>query len=399
MYNRSFRSNRHQPIRPGGPRKRYSARFAPIGRASIPVHKFIRKAVPYREEEAYVPTLAFETLPVDRRLISTIVRHGYKAPTPIQDKAIPYVLEGKDVVGIANTGTGKTAAFLIPLIDKVLKNPNERVLIVSPTRELAMQTRDELRAFTQGTPVRIALAIGGAAMFQQMQDMRRRPQFIVGTPGRLLDFIERRALDLSTVRSVVLDEVDRMLDMGFIVPMKRIMALLPKTRQTLFFSATIPPEAETLMRMFLTNPVTVSVKKQDTAEFINQDIVKVPPGAYKIDVLVNLLKKEEFKKVLVFGRTKRGVERVTVNLYQKGYRVASIHGDKPQAKRAQAVRMFKENVVSILIATDVAARGLDIEGVTHVINYDQPATYEDYIHRIGRTGRANHVGQALTFVE
>lgn len=318
--------------------------------------------------------------------------------TPIQVAAIPAVRDGKDVIGIANTGTGKTAAFLIPLVERILKDRTYRALIITPTRELALQIQDELKSFSLGMPIYNAFCIGKSSMYTQIRSLQRNPHVVIGTPGRLKDLIERKALRLSTFRMVVLDEADQMLDMGFIHDVRHIISFLSPERQSLFFSATVSPAINTLIASFVKNPVTVSVKKHETVAHIKQEVVRAKNGS-KIGTLKDLLQQDEFKKVLVFGRTKRGVDRISRELYQHGLRVGSIHGDKPQMQRQKALRMFKEDVVNILIATDVAARGLDIANVTHVINYDVPETYEDYIHRIGRTGRANHAGTAITLVE
>jgi ATP-dependent RNA helicase RhlE len=371
-------------------------RAAPVN--TIHESKFIKKAVETVEADTFVATMKFSELPIHETIKSNIVKRGYTSPTPIQEGAIAHIMAGKDVIGIANTGTGKTAAFLLPLIQKVLTDRSQRVVIIVPTRELGQQIREELRSFTQGLPVYSAICIGGASMGQQIFDLRRNPQFVIATPGRLKDLIERRVVRMDSYQTIVLDEVDRMVDMGFIHDIRFLISLLPSQRQSLFFSATISPQINTIIKSFLKNPITVSVRTRDTADNVNQDVVRVQVGENKLDILEKLLKNEGFKKVIIFGRTKHGVERLSKTLYQKGFNVAAIHGDKTQSKRQQAIRLFKDEHVSILIATDVAARGIDVPNVTHVINYDQPATYEDYVHRIGRTGRANQKGQALTFV-
>lgn len=374
------------------------------GRRNMPSNtlhesKYIKKAAEQPVEQVFVPQLAFDNLPVNDALKANIRRAGFTQPTPIQDASIMHIVEGKNLIGIANTGTGKTAAFLIPLIEKVLQQPNQRVIVLVPTRELAVQIQSQLRALTQSLRINSAVCIGGSFMRDQISDLRRNPQFVIGTPGRIKDFVNRRILNLATFNNVVLDEVDRMLDMGFIADIKYLMAQFPVQRQSLFFSATISPTIHALIQNFVPNPIMVSVKKHDTTVNVDQDIVRVEVGKQKMDVLEDLLKKEEFKKVIIFGRTKHGVERLSVNLFRKGFKVASIHGDKTQSKRNYAIRLFKDNVVSILVATDVASRGIDIADITHVINFDQPATYDDYVHRIGRTGRANKKGIALTFVD
>jgi superfamily II DNA/RNA helicase len=364
----------------------------------IDISKFVSKAEVTEEVEVYTPQHAFTDFEVLEGLKTNIVKKGYKTPSPIQDKSIPVVLTGRDVVGIANTGTGKTAAFLIPLIDKVLKNPKEQVLIMAPTRELAIQIDQEFREFSQGLKLFSVCCVGGEYIGKQLRELKYFNNFIIGTPGRLKDLIERGRINLATFNSVVLDEADRMLDMGFIGDMRYIMSLMPKARQTLFFSATLSPEIEKLIHEFLTDPVRISVKTRDTAKAVDQDIVRTE-GRDKIEVLRDLLADPEFSKVLIFVRTKRGVEKLDILLKKLGVKIASIHGDKNHSLRQRAIRMFKDNMVQALIATDVAARGLDIPNVTHVINFDLPQAYEDYIHRIGRTGRGGKKGKALTFID
>ncbi len=243
------------------------------------------------------------------------------------------------------------------------------------------------------------VCVGGASIGTQIRDLRYRNEFVIGTPGRIKDLIERKVLNLSHFKTVVLDEADRMLDMGFINDMKFMMALMPKDRHTLFFSATLSPEIERLIHEFLKDPVMISVKTQDTAKTVDQDVVRVNRGENKLDILHSMLIGPGFDKVLIFGRTKHGVEELTTLLTGRGFKVESIHGNKNQSGRQRSLKLFKEGKVQILVATDVAARGLDISDVSHVINFDIPATYEDYVHRIGRTGRAGKKGKALTFVE
>ncbi len=364
----------------------------------IDVSRFINKAIITEKIDHFVPEHSFTSFAIDERLKGNILTKGYSAPTPIQDRIIPHILRGSDVVGIANTGTGKTGAFLIPLINKVLMNPRENILIIVPTRELAVQIEEELKSLTKQMKLFSVCCIGGAPIGRQISELRYHNNFIIGTPGRLKDLIERRFLNLTGFNTVVLDEADRMLDMGFIDDMKFMMAKMPKERHTLFFSATLSKDIEKLIKDFLREPVMISVKTQETPESVEQDIIRVKPGA-KIEALHDLLNKPEFNKVLVFGRTKHGVEKLSVILAERGFKVESIHGDKNHSRRQKALSLFKDNRVQILVATDVAARGLHIEGVSHVINYDIPATYEDYVHRIGRTGRGGKKGKALTFIE
>lgn len=361
--------------------------------------KFINKAEALAPEAPYEAKHTFADFQIDERLKANIIKKGYVTPTPIQDQSIPVALTGRDIVGLAETGTGKTASFLIPLIDKVLKNPDEKVLIMAPTRELAVQIGDEFRGFVTGLGLHSITAVGGANINQQIRDLRRGGQFLIGTPGRLMDLMERGELNLSKCSNVVLDEADRMLDMGFIDSMRHILAKMNPERHTLFFSATLSNDIEKLIHEFLNDPVRVSVKKRETSKNVDQDIVRVAPGKNKFDHLAEMLQDRDFSKVLVFGRTKHGVEKLYKALKQAGFAVESIHGNKTHGQRQRSLNLFKDERVNILVATDVAARGLDIPKVTHVINFDQPNSYEDYVHRIGRTGRAGQTGKALTFVD
>ena len=364
----------------------------------INISKFINKAVVTEKTESFVPVNQFSDFNFNPGLMANIVSKGYAEPTPIQDKIISHILQGSDVMGAANTGTGKTGAFLIPLIQKVLKNPKEKVIIVVPTRELAEQINREFKSLAKGLRIYSVCCVGGASIRAQIFDLKQYNNFIIGTPGRLKDLIQRKLINLFSFSTIVLDEADRMLDMGFIVDIKFIMSLMPKNRHTLLFSATMVREVETLAREFLNNPVTISVKTGDTPENIEQDIVKVG-GAEKIAVLQELLFKVEFTKVLIFGKTKHGVENLSKKLVARGFKAESIHGNKSHPQRQRSLESFRINRIQILVATDVAARGLDIPDVSHVINYDMPNTHEDYIHRIGRTGRSNKKGMALTFID
>jgi ATP-dependent RNA helicase RhlE len=346
----------------------------------------------------YVSKNQFSDFNIDDRLKQNIKARKYVTPTPIQDEAIPPLLEGKDVVGMASTGTGKTAAFLIPLINKVLSNRSEKILIVAPTRELAVQIQEELNIFAGNLSIDSALCIGGVGFGSQINGLRRNPNFVIGTPGRLMDLAKQRKLDFYHFNNIVLDEVDRMLDMGFVEDVKRIVAKLPRNRQSLFFSATMNKKVEDVMKGFLNNPIMVTVPSIHNVNSIKQDIVRIA-GRNKADVLTDLLREEGFEKVLVFGRTKHGIEKLARTLSERGVKVASIHGNKKQNQRQNALADFKDGYVQVLLATDVASRGIDVADVTHVINYDEPESYEDYIHRIGRTGRANKKGIALTFVD
>lgn len=365
----------------------------------IDISRFVNKAVITEEIEHFVPEHAFNDFKITDTLKKAISAKGYVTPTPIQDRSIPHTLRGVDVVGIANTGTGKTGAFLIPLLDKAILNPQSQTLIVVPTRELALQINEELMGFTKNLRVSSVCAFGGSNINRQIDALRRHQHFVIGTPGRLKDLIERRKLDLRKCTVAVLDEADRMLDMGFIHDMRTILSELPKERQTLFFSATLSPDIEKLIHEFLNEPVRISVKTRDTSKNVDQDVVRVPRGSDKFDVLAGMLKKPEFGRVLIFGRTKHGVDKLTKTLSRQGIAADSIHGNKNNNQRQYALKNFKMGKTKVLVATDVAARGLDIADVTHVINYDLPATYDDYVHRIGRTGRGEKKGIALTFIE
>ena len=383
----------------GRPPQRAGGRNRPQKTAHIDVSRFINKATVTAETPAYEPAHTFSDFAIDPRIKHNIGAKGYATPTPIQDQAIPAILGGRDIVGIAATGTGKTGAFLIPLLNKVVKDRKQRVLIMVPTRELALQIEEEYRGFSRGSGFGSVCAVGGININPQIRALSADPYFVIGTPGRLKDLMERRAIDLSRFRTVVLDEADRMLDMGFIHDMKFIMGKLPASRHTLFFSATLSREIEALIGQFLREPARISLKSRDTAASVEQDIVRVPGGKNKLDVLHELLAQPEFNKVVVFGRTKHGVERLAKNLVQRGFRADSIHGNKAQNARQRALAKFKSDQLQVLVATDVAARGIDIDDVSHVINYDLPTTYDDYVHRIGRTGRAGKQGKALTFVD
>lgn len=361
--------------------------------------KFVKKIVVKTEAELFEPKHRFVDFEIHEKLKANIVACGYEKPTPIQDQAIPQILAGRDLIGIANTGTGKTAAFLIPLINKIFQNKASKVLIVTPTRDLANQIDSEFQKFSKGSGLRSVICIGGANIARQRRDLSFRPNFVIGTPGRLKDLVQRKSLNLADFNHVVLDEVDRMLDMGFIQDVRMLIGFLSKERQSLFFSATMPEEIVRLASQFIHDPVRVEVKASSTSENVEQDVVRVTSSKEKIEVLHELLVETSFQKVLIFGRTKFGVQKLSDSLAQRGFKADSIHGNHPQGRRERALRNFRDGKTVVLVATDVAARGLDIPNVTHVINYDLPENYEDYIHRIGRTGRGNNLGKALTFIE
>jgi len=379
----------------GGGNRRRSKKRQP---AYIHPSRFVQSAKP-REEVVYEPQHVFADFAVNTLIHDNLANKGFTHPTAIQDQAIPHGLEGKDVVGIANTGTGKTIAFGIPVLHRLMEDREARAIIMAPTRELAQQIEDELRMVGKGSGIYGALLIGGTPMGPQLRDLRANPQIVIGTPGRIKDHIERGSLNPSAFNIVVLDEVDRMLDMGFIDDMRSILEQLAEERQSLFFSATMEPKVAALIETFSGETVTISVKTGETSDNVEQDILPYSNLYEKMDQLHNLLVREDVEKVIIFDETQRSVERLADDLLERGFKVDAIHGGKSQGQRQRALRKFKENHISIMVATDVAARGIDIADITHVVNYGQPQTYEDYVHRIGRAGRAGRIGYAYTFVE
>ena len=328
---------------------------------------------------------------------------GYKTPTPIQSKAIPVVLSGRDVLGCAETGTGKTAAFLLPIIQRLSETarPGLRVLVLAPTRELALQIHENYAALNRQKTNHSVIAIGGASIRTQLTDLRRRgAAVLIATPGRLLDLIERGAVELSGIEVLVLDEADRMLDMGFLPAIRRVLSLLPAKRQTLLFSATMSASIEQLARSTTKNPELIEVSTRGRAATLVEQIAYHVPQESKTTLLLELLEKERarFERVLIFTRTRRGAERLSHVLRARDHAVKRIHADRTQSQREEALRAFGEGRARVLVATDIAARGLDINSVSHVINYDVPAAPEDYVHRVGRTGRAGNQGQAISIV-
>ncbi len=367
--------------------------------SNINPSRFINHATAQEEVAEYVPMHQFNDFALCEGTKKTLEYLGFTTPSAIQDMAIPHILGGKDVIGLANTGTGKTAAFLLPIIEKLHANPKlGSILILAPTRELAQQIDSEFRRFAAGQKLYSAVCVGGANINLQIRELRRGPHVIIGTPGRLKDLLQRRVLILNNVNTFVLDEADRMLDMGFVNDIRALATLLPPERQTLCFSATMTPGIKTVVEDFMQQPETVSVVRQQTADHIDQDVVRFRDTTDKLDTLMDLLGQESFSKVIIFGETKHGVQRLADTLTKNGQSAVAIHGNKSQAQRERALRQFKANDADIMVATDVAARGLDIPDVSHVINYDIPRAYEDYIHRIGRTGRAGKSGKAITFI-
>jgi ATP-dependent RNA helicase RhlE len=391
-------STRNRTFR--GPGAHHSSDARPKQRgAYIPTNKFVQAATALAETKPYEATHRFVDFGLDERIVANLTRRGYEVPTPIQDQTIKPGIEGRDILGLANTGTGKTAAFLLPIIHRILGGQTSRALILAPTRELATQIDQEFRGFAQGLGLFDAICVGGTNINPQINALKRKPQIIIATPGRLKDLINNYGLTLRSCDTLVLDEFDRMLDMGFIRDIRYIIDQLPPERQSMFFSATLGDEIKQMVGTMQKDPITVSVVQGQTAAHIQQDVIRATSKDEKTAILAELLKKPEFEKVIIFGQTKYGVQRLSDKLQGEGFRVAAIHGNKSQGQRQRALDDFKANRTQALIATDVAARGLDIPNVSHVINYDQPNTYDDYVHRIGRTGRAGKTGIALTFVE
>jgi ATP-dependent RNA helicase RhlE len=323
---------------------------------------------------------------------------GYTEPTPIQKQAIPVVLDGGDVIATAETGTGKTAAFLLPILQNLEQFKNKRgtrVLILSPTRELANQTEAACRQFAP-KGITCAAIIGGAGYARQIQALKQGVNILIATPGRLIDFMEQGMLNFNNLSTLVLDEADRMLDMGFLPAIKRIVKTIPENRQTLFFSATMAPDIERIAMSIVKDPTFIEISKRGTAAVTIDQKAYPVAQQFKMPLLLELLEKEDFERVLVFTRTKRGADRIAHVLEKRSHRSNRIHGDRSQSQREAALRSFKAGKTRVLVATDVAARGIDIDSVSHVINYDIPVVPEDYVHRIGRTGRAGNAGRAIT---
>jgi len=359
--------------------------------------RFVKAAKIVEVIDEFVPVHKFADFQIEQALHANIEAKGYVNPSPIQDQTIPLGLEGRDIIGIANTGTGKTAAFAIPVLQRLMTS-DSRALIIAPTRELAQQIEDEMRQLGKNAGMYGALLIGGSSMGIQLKDLRREPQIVIGTPGRIKDHLERGTLNLAKFNTVVLDEVDRMLDMGFVNDVREILSKLNADRQSFFFSATMEPRVSTLIKTFSNDPVTVTVKTGETSDSVHQDVVRFNDKNEKLDKLHDLLINGKITKAIIFDETQRSVERLSKTLIERGFDADAIHGGKTQGQRQRALNRFKKSEISILVATDVAARGIDVSDITHVINFTQPQSYEDYVHRIGRAGRAGRIGYALTFV-
>jgi len=339
----------------------------------------------------------FADFKFDDLIMQNLEKKGYEIPTPIQDQTIMHAMKGQDVLGMANTGSGKTAAFLLPLIQKVLKDKTQKVMIIAPTRELAMQINKEFQEFAQGLKIFSTVCVGGMPIFRQIQNLRLVNHFVIGTPGRIKDLAHRKCIDYAQFESIVLDEVDHMLDMGFIDDITEILKGINPERQSLFFSATMPPRIKTLVQKFQKDPFVIDITVPGSTKSVEQDIIKVDKRE-KFDTLIKLLEKEKATKTIIFVETKREVEEVADRLKEAGLMVGYLHGDKRQRERARTLEHFKSSILNVLVATDVAARGIDVKDISHVINYTVPQTHDDYVHRVGRAGRAGRTGKAFTFV-
>jgi superfamily II DNA/RNA helicase len=384
-----FQSNPTSGKSKSGGKKRPIIQFDPS--------KFIQNKEELIAPEVYTASNSFADFGLLPQLQENIAQKGYAVPTAIQDKALAPILNGHDLVGTANTGTGKTAAFLIPLVHRIASGKLSKVLIIAPTRELAQQIDEELFILKNKFGLQSAVCIGGLRLDRQIAQLAKNPAFIIGTPGRLKDLEKNRALSFADCNGLVLDEVDTMLNMGFINDITYILRKMPAKRQSLFFSATISPSIQKIIDQFLKSPVSISVKTRQSSAHIKQEVVSIGTSN-KLDLLHDLLLKPEMKKVIIFARTKRATDALARSLKERGFTIASIHGDKTQAQRKKALDVFKAGTISILLATDVVSRGIDIDDISHVINFDLPPTQDDYIHRIGRTGRAGSNGTAITLV-
>lgn len=353
------------------------------------------------EEESFIAESTFADLKLNERLQENIDQKGYLRPTRIQEQTIPAIREGRNLIGIASTGTGKTGAFLIPLIEQLQANRTlGHALIVVPTRELALQVEEEFQSLTKGLGLYSGCFIGGTNVQSDIRNLKRGKHIIIGTPGRLLDLMNQKALDISGTRALVLDEFDKMLDMGFVRDIERIVAAMKSRKQTMLFSATIEPGQEPLIVKLVEAPVRVNIHSGlSTSDRVNQDVIRVKTGENKFDVLRGLLQGSDFERVLIFTETKHQANKLAKQLNASSVAADMIHGNKSQNYRVNALNSFKSGKIRVLVATDVAARGIDVENVSHVINYQLPLNWDSYVHRIGRTGRAGKSGQAFTFID
>ncbi|MDR7869255.1 MAG: DEAD/DEAH box helicase [Tissierellaceae bacterium] len=344
-------------------------------------------------------TIDFRTLGISEDLVKALVKEGINKPTPVQEQAIPELLKGKDVIAQAHTGTGKTFAFMLPIIENIdMDKPYIQSLIITPTRELAIQITNEAKKLAEGRGISILAVYGGQDVERQLKQLKRGVNIVIGTPGRLLDHIRRKTIDLSQVKMIVLDEADEMLNMGFLKDVEDIIYKTSKTHQTMLFSATMPKQLKVLATRYMRSPVVIQIENERvTLDEIKQVVIETTDRG-KQDALCNIIDEERPFMAIIFCRTKRRVKALNIDLLSRGYNSDEIHGDLSQAKREKVINDFRKIKLQLLVATDVAARGLDIEGITHIFNYDIPEDAESYIHRIGRTGRAGESGKAFTFV-
>lgn len=410
--NRRFESNRNGNSSNNGGGTRYG--FGNRGRGgrggrrgrnvkkanTTPASHYVSEAQPLpKKEKKQKLTLSYESLDLKAGLLKNLHAKGYTHTTEIQAAAIPIILSGSDLLGISATGSGKTAAFLVPMVQKLSTQKTQRLLVIAPTRELAMQIHTELVSLIKGSPLRAALIIGGSSMGKQIRDLKGRVDIIIGTPGRLHDMQRRGHLHLDLINNIVLDEVDRMLDMGFVDEIRDIFRLIADKRQSLFFSATIEHRITQIVGELVDEHETIKFGENEPGKYVTQAVVGFHDTSEKMHKLFSLLDQPEVEKSIVFVETKKYVDKVTEELTRKGYKAEAIHGGKTQGRRLKAIKLYRSNHVNILVATNVAARGLDITDITHVINFDEPQTYDEYIHRIGRTGRNGKTGFAYTFIE
>lgn len=384
------------------PAKGQNQRFAPRKKkpTTLDPTALVKKAIQVETTTDYLSNRLFRDLAINKSLKELILKKGYERPSEIQDRTFEHLMAGKNLLGIAQTGTGKTAAFLIPIIEQLLsKRQRNYALILVPTRELATQIEDEFKSLTLGLDLNSACFIGGTNINRDLNAAKAINSIVIATPGRLLDLVQRKAINLGFFKTLVLDEFDRMLDMGFVHDVRRILNLMPDRKQSILLSATLDSKQETLINGILGEHITVKVSSgESSGDGIDQDIIKTKDADEKFSVLRDMVQHEDFKKVLIFEETKHRANRLCERLNKVGVSSAAIHGNKSQNARQAALNDFKDGKIKVLVATDVAARGIDVSDITHVINYQIPQSMDSYIHRIGRTGRAGKVGKAYTFV-
>lgn len=400
---RNFRNNnqrsRNRGRNRGGSNNRQNNRGGRNNRTKIDPNKYISANQPLVDQEREVYNgIQFQNFNLSPKLLENLHQKGFKTTTAIQQEAIPAIQAGNDIVGISATGSGKTGAFLIPLIDKALKNDSENILVITPTRELALQILKEGISLIKGSKLRIELVIGGESIYKQKQNLQKNPAIVVGTPGRLLDMVDRKHLNLNRFNNLVIDEVDRMLDMGFIGDIKKLFAMTASSRQSLFFSATMDNRIEGIIKDMVGQYKMIKLSENKPINMVKQDVIYFDRREEKIDKLHSILMQEEVTKTVVFVETRRYADKVGKKLQQAGIRTGVIHGNKNQNQRKRIMEEYRRTKFNVLVATNVAARGLDIDDISHVINFDEPESYDEYIHRIGRTGRNGKEGTAYTFV-